>query len=60
MVLLIFVGENLWAKVAQKLFLNFGENRAKIRRNTKKLPAPKPLMKKHLRPRCSVSERTER
>ena len=37
----------------------FGEIRAKILRNPKNLPAPKPMTKKHLSLRCSPFERTE-
>jgi len=58
-VLMIFVGENLQAKVAQKLFRKFGEIRAKILRIPKTLPAPKPMMKRPLRPRCFPFESTE-
>jgi len=51
-VFMIFVGENLEAKVAQK---TFRESLGKSRQNPshpKNLPAPTPMMKRHLRPRC--------
>jgi len=42
-----------------QLFKKFGEIRAKILRIPKTLPAPKPMMKRPLRPRCFPFESTE-
>ena len=49
-VFIIFVGEHFLAKVAQNFSGKFREIRAKILRNPKNLPAPKPMMKRRLRP----------
>jgi len=50
-----FVGKSCTKSFSWK----FGEIRAKILRHIKNFPAPKPMMKRHLRPRCSPFERIE-
>ena len=50
-----FVGKSCTKKCSWK----FGEIRTKILRHTKNFLAPKPMIKRHLRPRCSPFERTE-
>ena len=50
-----FVGKSCTKNFSWK----FGEIRAKILRHTKNFPAPEPMMKRHLRPRCSPFERIE-
>jgi len=55
---MIFVGENLQAKVAQKLFGQVWGNSRKIL-HPRNLPASIPMMKSHLRPRCPSFERAE-
>ena len=57
-VFMIFVGENLWAKVAQKLFGQNLGNSGEIL-HPRNLPASAPMMKSHLRPRRPSFERTE-
>jgi len=56
---MIFVGENLEAKVAQK---NFSASLGKSEQNPshpENLPAPTPMMKRQFRPRCPSFERAE-
>jgi len=56
---MIFVGKNLEAKIAQK---TYRARLGKCRQNPsypKYLPAPTPMMKRHLRPRCSSFEWAE-
>ena len=48
-----FVGQSCTKNFSWK----FGKIQAKILRHTKNFPAPKPVMKRHLRPRCSPFER---
>jgi len=55
---MIFVGENVKAKVAQKLFGQVWGNSCKIL-HPRNLPASTPVMKSHLRPRCPSYERAE-
>jgi len=49
---MIFVGENLYAKVAQITFRASLANSRKSPLQSQKLPAPTPVMKKHIRSRC--------
>jgi len=57
---MIFVGEHLLVKAAQKTFREslrkFGQKSFATPKNSH---APKPMMKRHLRPRSSPFERTE-
>jgi len=50
-----FVGKSCTKNLSGK----FGEIRAKILRNSKNVPALKPMMERPLRPRCSPFGRTE-
>jgi len=53
-IFMIFVGENLWAKIAQKLFGRVWGYLRKILRTPKNLPAPTPMMKRHLCLHCPL------
>jgi len=50
-----FVGKSCTKNFSEK----FGEIREKILHKPKNLASPKPMMKRHIRPRCFPFERTE-